>query len=318
MRDTPYSNPVLLDNPLFIRDLRMVHHAYWPDNIQRSTRRLILRTMLIMLGLIFALIGLTVVSDPRTYWQSPYSLQNLVRLLEYLIGVLVGICVLITPLVDFLVMQASVGSFSQEINKGRLDLLRLTPLTNEAIIAAKYTVTQLHVWRITVMAVSIRLLASSLFLLSTFYFPMLTYNSNRILLPARSSSVLIMGCILLVWIVYVIEPLWRIRAVTALGVLISTFSSNYLMSLLAGGGIVLLLILTQVIILSGYSYAFVNFLNAILYPLSTDYGSELRDFVGMSLIFLAGLILAVIIRVFYARLGRWSVSYSVRSIGRLS
>ncbi len=321
MRYTPYSTPILT-NPLFRRDMRTVRRAFWPEHIRRSTRRLILTTGLILLLLLGGLLAWEYISIPPQFIRSPYVsyvLPNMVVTLQRYSVFLLVLTILIAPLVDFVAMQSSVGGIGQEITHGRLDLLRLTPLAEADIAQAKHGIAQLCVWRITIVLMTIRFIASTLLLLSLFILPSLVYNRNWVLLTALPSLMLIVACIGLAWAMCVIEPLWRVRSVTALGLLISTYSSNFALNLLTGAGFILLMVLAQVCILSGYMFVSVNIFNLLVTPLArTTDSSLLVEFLGLAVILLAGVLLALIIRMFYLGIERWSVRRSARRIARLS
>ena len=132
-------------------------------------------------------------------------------------------------------MAAALGSISAEVAAKHWDLLRLTSLSYEQIVFAKQGVAQIRTWRVTIFVVTLRI-AASLSMLLTF---MLLLDRARPfnLFAAIDLVLLAFGygwIVLFMDAVYIVEPYWRMRAITALAVAISARTQHHLASLWLG------------------------------------------------------------------------------------
>jgi hypothetical protein len=119
---------------------------------------------------------------------------------------------------DFSSIASAVGSVSGEVTAGRWELLRLTPLTSRQIVAAKHGAAQVRAWRAMSLILATRIGVLVIFPLNLVY-EYLTepdYNlfSGAALLTVVAVLALMAGSAAL----FVLEPFWRMSAVTALGV----------------------------------------------------------------------------------------------------
>jgi hypothetical protein len=131
-------------------------------------------------------------------------------------------------LLDMVSLTASLQSVGSDMQAGRWDVLRLTDLNSEQFVTAKYALTQVRTWRVVALVMSLRI-------------SLIAFLAIRLeLLPAL---LVLAGYAL----VYVLEPLWRMRALTALGVAIATRLRNTIYALVAGLAATLVLWVAQAI-----------------------------------------------------------------------
>ncbi|MEM6281636.1 MAG: hypothetical protein AAF787_05555 [Chloroflexota bacterium] len=129
-------------------------------------------------------------------------------------------------LLDFIIMAFTVNSISGERTAHRWDLLQLTPLSGQSIVEALYSVNQLRVWRMTMIVVGTRiailiaLLLYPLIIMPIFEGENLFYMLGDFWYDPVYNTYIGLWMLLSAF-VFVVEPLWRLRATTALAMAIS-------------------------------------------------------------------------------------------------
>ncbi|MFN8420924.1 MAG: hypothetical protein U0528_17030 [Anaerolineae bacterium] len=143
-------------------------------------------------------------------------------------------------------LGVTVNSINQEMNSGRWDQLRLTPLAPESIIAAKETIAEVRAWRVMNIEVALRLLLLTLLLLLLLLpFDVLAAGQPYITSLSTIGSIL-RGfqekplstavdalLVLVVAVTYAYEPRWRMQALVAMGLALSSQIRNTSMASLA-------------------------------------------------------------------------------------
>jgi hypothetical protein len=163
-------------------------------------------------------------------------------------------------LLDFRAVQAALNSIDSEANPAWWDLLRLTMLREDGIMRAKHASAQMRVWRLTMMIVGLRVgsvLTLALHILGMWafqgenpFYEWMPYSlSERPLEFVVMASLLIL-IFALTATAYVIEPLWRLRALSALGLSISAFTRGGVFAVLIGLMAVFAVWITQLMVLA--------------------------------------------------------------------
>jgi hypothetical protein len=166
-----------------------------------------------------------------------------------LLLVLMALSLLASFPLDLTFMSAAIGSINGDISANRWELLRLTPLSGQQVIAAKHGVAQVRAWRWMILVIALRL-GMVLIGGATALFLLLRPNTWSYMLPSQTISTIIsLFFLAVVGAIYTIEPFWRMRSVTALGVAISARTRQQTSSVLAALGSVFALWLLQGIIL---------------------------------------------------------------------
>ena len=133
--------------------------------------------------------------------------------------------------VDFRAMTAGVPVISSEITSGRYELIRLTTVSPVQVIVSKYALARVRAWRITARVMWARALLAVLGLALLVW---LWFSTG---VGATPFDLLYAGGLLLVGacaaVVFVIEPYWRMKAITALGVALSARVINGVSATLA-------------------------------------------------------------------------------------
>lgn len=218
-RLTPHA--YLGSNPLFAFEMRRLPRASSAESLFKISRTTILIT-----GGALLLVWLAVIFLNTRFTRYSASL-------EFALTV-AGVSVLASFLLDFVSMSNALNSISGDVVAGRWELLRLTLLTPNQIVAGKHGTAQARTWRVTSLIVAARLASMLLIALTV---PITFIDETRIfvgmpVLPFIFAALACGG----VALIFSLEPLWRMRAVTALGVAASARDSQPLSALLAAIG----------------------------------------------------------------------------------
>lgn len=272
---TPY-HPSLLENPLFIRERSLLPKRLNPyPNLRHHTVLIYLLTCVIGVGGWFLL---------WAHWLSEGLRQSMSYWANYFPGMwnsnLLGILILASLILSFAIDLASAsGSTSlinSEVNGGRWDLLRLTLLEGSAIGQAKYAIAQLRVWRITNFVMALRVLVLILLLFTAVLTPFWNEDIGGWSLIElvetffRNPIELLLGLIiiLVIALTYVIEPYWRMKALTAGGLLISTYTRRLSFSLLGGLMVSAGIVISQILLVFAFGYVLSHITPWIPYNIS--------------------------------------------------
>jgi hypothetical protein len=205
-RATPYA-AIPADNPLFTYEARRIRWG-------QSAWQLIGYSLAAWSLIPFLMAGmwLLLLAD------YPNLRVNLIRDQYFFLLLLCGVGG--NFILDMVSITTALSSISSEMRAGRWDALRMTNLCPQQFIAAKHAAAEIRAWRVMALVVSLRLslvaflmirveLLPSLFLLSGYCF------------------------------VYILEPLCRMRALTAVGIAIAARMRNTACALLASSVVVL-------------------------------------------------------------------------------
>lgn len=159
-------------------------------------------------------------------------------------GLLVGASLILSLVCDLNYLAQTVTSIGHQIASGQWDMLRLTTLRRRDILMAKFAVAQIHAWRWMGADVALRL-GGAAFTLGLFLF--WVFPPVQAFYLPRSVPV-ILAFFVIFAAVYVLEPLWRMRAIVALGIAVSARIHNSSLALLTGFGLLLGLRIVQAIV----------------------------------------------------------------------
>jgi hypothetical protein len=226
-------------NPIFEYDAR---HLWWPrtgGDLKQYTTRIVL--------LFCGLFGLGWLAEPLRILY--YSGSQLIVLL--ILGFLtVGSMII----VNFYYALLTVGTINREIAFSQWDQLRLTPQGSARILVAKYAILQIRAWR--VMAVDMALRGAGVTILLLFNLELLFASPGEsmlspLVLPFEASLILLS-------IAYVLEPLWRMRAIVSLGLAISVRIHSFTYAILGALAVILAVSIGEMLIIGGPWYFLAN------------------------------------------------------------
>ena len=239
----PYHN-VRPDHPLIVREtrrLRWLKRAGTPGHYSVQIILLVISIVLVLY------VGWLVFYVPPSWspdqWLSYKTSDFLIRL-----G---GLSLLAIVPLDYVSITASLNSISGEITNRTWDLLRLTALRQGELVLAKHAITQLRAWRTTIWVIGLRI-AVSLVAATSFVARFLDASN-----PAVSDSMglgFLYFCFSFVPLaalvgIFVLEPLWRMRAITSLGMVISAWVRDSAFATLLAIAMVLVLWFVQALVL---------------------------------------------------------------------
>ncbi|MEL6268191.1 MAG: hypothetical protein AAFU54_22650 [Chloroflexota bacterium] len=219
--------PIDTDHPLFGLGVR--RRRWW----QRGHRPLrygieVVVWTVLMLTVAWAVMVLVrymamVLNNPGSANYRTWNLTNDIMMTVLWSG---AVSLSLSYLLDFIVMALTVNSISGERTAHRWDLLELTPLTGQSIVETLHSTNQLRVWRMTMIVVGTRI--ATLVCLLMYPFVLLPVFEGQSLFDMLNSfwynpiqNTYVGMWLALLAFVWVIEPVWRLRATTALGMAIS-------------------------------------------------------------------------------------------------
>ncbi|MFN8451712.1 MAG: hypothetical protein U0521_24750 [Anaerolineae bacterium] len=224
--------------------------------------------------------------------------------------ILLGASLLAALLLDYRCIATALGSINGEIAANRWDLLRLTEINPRQIVAAKFGAAQVRVWRLMMLITALRIAVALTLGISVLGIAWQDTTAGVRTTGEIISSLLGQLVLIVVAVIYVVEPFYRMRVVTALGVAISARARSHVSSVLVGVGALAALWLAQGIVITAMAFA----VSAILLPLA------LVEYSVNSLIFCAPSVFLVILVAtfygFYSAVQAWSLRYAERWVAR--
>ena len=237
---------------------------------------------------------------------------------QYRIGdfvfILLALSFLASLALDYTSMTSALGSINGEITAGRWELLRISLVTIPQIVAAKHGAAQVRAWRLMVVIVALRLAVLLMGILSLLF--EVFFNSSYPY-PYQTSTDLIgimtgLVVLLVLGLIYIIEPWWRMRTITALGVAISARARQSTSAVLAAGGTVFAIWLLQ----GAIAFVIVLVISFLIFPLAlVEYSAY--QFVIISPLAAFVLITAAVYG-FYSIVQTWGLRRAERWIAQAS
>lgn len=204
-RLTPHHS--LSSNPLFALETRHLLRGGSAESLFKLSRNTGLIT-----GGVLLLVWLAIMLLTTRFTRYSTSL-------EFALTV-AGLSLLAELLLDFSSISNALNSISGDVVAGRWELLRLTMLTSKQIVAAKHGAAQARTWRLTSLIVAARI-ASILMIALTVPITFLDRTGVFAGMPALPFIFAALTCGG-VALIFSLEPFWRMRAVTALGIAASS------------------------------------------------------------------------------------------------
>lgn len=171
----------------------------------------------------------------------------------FLIGLFSNFAMLIVSNVIYTFL--TITAISEQITSGQWDLLRLTHAAMIDIIEAKFAVAQLRAWKVMILDMTLRIVmaemvvlafAVSVFRSGTGYYGTFNFYGIWYLL-----------CVAAFAMAYIYEPMWRMRAITALGMAISARAHNVAFAFLRMFFLIIAVHITQAVVFFGSAWLMV-------------------------------------------------------------
>lgn len=253
-------SPTPIPHPIFQINMRRLR--WWRNGRTPSlygAEVVVWTVLLLLISWVFFLVArYAVYSTNATAFRSIYRLTDGNWTLLLWSG---GISIALSYLLDFAIMALTVNSINGERNALRWDLVQLTPLSGQSVLTALHGASMLRLWRMTMIVIGTRVAVVLAILLNGFFVePVLRDESllrmwYDIVEYPMETAYLVLLCMLL-GAVFILEPLWRLQATTAIAMGVSAQVRRFvtaitlaflmmvlvwiLMAALAAGGIWLL------------------------------------------------------------------------------
>jgi hypothetical protein len=284
--------PAAWNDPLFRTDARAVKWGVsWVVLRGRVFRWGVQMLLVLALGLlVLAVFRVPTLASINQYsYYSPLSFLG-----EFIAMAFVG-SIALNLILDFVGISGALGTISNDFNMRRSDLIRTSLLRPTQIVEAKHKVAQVRVLRMTVRSlwgrvwIVVLIAAAGLWSLLDSWF---SYRGPA-LFPTIATGII--GA--LTAITYIMEPYWRMRAVTSLGVALSARAMHGASATLNAGFSLIAFWIGQIVVISGLAF--------VLQLTFTFYVGE--DWIAFALLFAYWGIITATIYAFYARIVRSSL-----------
>jgi hypothetical protein len=230
--------PYLDDNPLFQVVIRRVRWAQSTRHIWRYSLEILIVVLLVM-GVLW-LGGIWIGSPPKGF-----------RVLDRgfdILNIMIFTSVLLDGIIDFACVAAALNVSDHHTRPVWWDLIRLSAMPRNRIIVARHALAQVRVWWLAVAVASMRVAYSILTLILYLVLsPLVIGGGNWFFIGDALELTLIFSTIAVFMFMLVVEPIWRMKAVTALGVWISARVGNPFMKSVSGFLIIIVLWAVQAV-----------------------------------------------------------------------
>jgi hypothetical protein len=264
---------VNIPNPVFSYEIRRVRWLKSVESLRRYSQYVLYGLHAFIIGWWFLSIAVHLLSNYTLYssgsFNASVAVHNIYDVAELIITLILFANVGVTLLADAYYTMVTVNSINQQVVSGHWDILRVTPLPEDDILSAKYAISQILAWRLMAIETALRVL-SIVFIPVLIISTPLLYSGNLLtsLLAFVTAPVIILFVIvavapvsipvLILLLMYIFEPYWRMQAVLAFGIAVSARIQNTTIAALAGFGTLLVMRAVQVAVFAGILYLCVN------------------------------------------------------------
>ena len=231
------------DNPVFQRDHRRLRWLKTPESLLNYS-------LIAWIGIpALILLCWLIERTARGFNFVPRDMED--RLLNVVLIVCLGIMILS----NFYIVITTIGRIHKQFHAGDWQSLRMTNQSEEDILAAKKTISQLQAWPLISLEIGLRAACIVIFILSDLYseyrdiYPDVGYFTHTVLLsPSRLFGY---GLMLVISFAFIFEPLLRMRVMIVWSTAIALQVREVSLALLTGFASVLIFLLIQVMLAAG-------------------------------------------------------------------
>lgn len=238
-------------NPVFRFGVRRLRFGRSAETLNRRSRALILRVSALVLALWLLLVIGEYLSMSCARVEPVFCYYPLVSVSRTFAIGLALLSIGCDVLLDFVCILAGYNTMRMDSDAVHWDLLRLTPMHLEAIINAQHAVAQTRAWLVSVLVVALRIDVLILVLVTAFALPFIFLRNLGDVIGFGYDFLWlsVVTALVLTAFISVIEPLWRMRAMTALGIGLAARFREPTMAILAAAGNVVGLWIVELIVL---------------------------------------------------------------------
>ena len=236
-RFTPFASAAA-QQPIFKVETR---HLAWASDagtlIQKSQARVALYvTIFVLIWLVGAM--LTSLTNTRFFISNITSYTFLAAVILTYAGLFASLYL------DFVCIASSLSEINGDVISGRWDLLRMANMREGYFTVSKHNIAQIKAWRALITVIAVRLVAVILYAI-TGVISFFDGGIGNSVYNAIWTVILLIGFIALA-VIFLIEPLWRMRTMTAVGLLVSAHTRNPSSSPLAAIGVTFAVWIAQI------------------------------------------------------------------------
>ncbi len=279
--------------------LQKWHHLRWLNSETRLRRY----TLLTLIGIPFMIILWWFIERLNLNFTdvSPELAYRLINLILFIVFITMALS-------SFYSLPRIMGHFQNQFNSAYWDALLLTPQYNSAILMSHDAIAQIRLWPFTAIEIGLRIGVVALFALNNFYefaHPHLQQSAFIWQIFLDPTCLGITGIIFFVGIVFIVEPVIRVRLIIAFHISIATRIRNVPLALLTGFAALALVHLAEL------------FLILCLYSMYHAFTNQTMGSVGLALCFapIMGLIV-VLLWAFYGWLRKAALNLAYNSAFR--
>ncbi len=192
------------------------------------------------------------------------------------------------------------------------DLVQLSPQHTTDIVASLHSLAQVQMWRMTAIIISMRIAPVVLLLLHMVMVPYWTNTSytmfDSLIDAFRIEPLLTLELMLgfvLFWAAFTLEPLWRMRAMTAVALAVRAYFADGMVVLLVGSAVTVGLWIVQAVIFT--------FIPLLALFVGGIWGNVIGQFLAVTI----GILLSIrLIYVLYRRLKNTGLRYAAGALFR--
>lgn len=208
------------NDPLFRTDARGVR---WGESWGLLRRRVwrwgVQMLIVVLIGSILWFTEQTLEYSTRYYRSTSFDFRFILSLLTQYCAIIGFGSVALNLLLDFVGISAGLNTISGDFQMRRVDLMRLTLLRPTGLVASKHHVAQMRVLRMTFRIVWLRVWAVAFGIVVALLAWLQSRADGYDTLPDPLTLIALIGVLALSLGTYIIEPYWRMKAVTALSVM---------------------------------------------------------------------------------------------------
>ncbi|GAB4525193.1 MAG: hypothetical protein OHK0046_40740 [Anaerolineae bacterium] len=231
---------------------------------------------------------------------------------RYTVWLLIG-GVALMVVQDVVAVVVSISTVRRTQVSNNTDLMRLTSLSSTAQITAKHGIAQLLSWRVMLVAVGVRCGLMIIYTLQAAYIALNDAPGALVMTSRLGSDLLelLLDVVLFVLLngVYILEPFWRLRAMTALGINTTSRANHPNQAFLTGfggmaaiwAGVIALVVMEYMVVLVAGRFFF-------------DRLDSIPQAVFQFILPLSLVPIAVSIFLYYHLLTRWMLRRAMRAV----
>ena len=239
-------------NPLYEYERKRIRWLSDPRQLTRYTLILMIAAFVVS-----GMVDLALRNDPTLFFRRPRAVFNVNTFTSPITG-LTDLSTATGIVIGFYYMFVAMRSVNQDVQSGKWDSLRLTLVGEDDLVKAKYAIAQIRAWRFMVLYMVLAILVAMLGFVTPLR-PFFNTPDGLVNIVTLTRLVTVIGAIL--------EPIWIMQALTALGLMIGLLVRGVInglalifmaligLQLIQNAITILLNLISRAILFSSFQYA---------------------------------------------------------------